>query len=319
MDPLVDHCDQIIERLRQLVPAALGGDDAKAVHDARVATRRMSAALKLLAPLVSDEQRKPLSKALRKLRRRLGDVRDLDVMLGHLKGLRKARSHAAAVRWLSERIEKARDAVDARGQSEHVSRTLSKLGVWWGVREQIVGRHTEEDALLARSLHAQLCAFSELSDRNSIPKDDRRADPHELRIAGKSLRYTLEIAQAAGHPVGTRTLKLFKKMQDALGLWHDYVVLAERAMRESSDAMLAHHDAQLQRRVLGLTQLILRRSESQLSRFAELWQSNGEELKTAILAAFPEQATESRTDRDPSGSDGPTSREDLPQDDPAAV
>ena len=37
-------------------------------------------------------------------------------------------------------------------------------------------------------------------------------------------------------------------MQEALGLWHDYVVLTERAMQISLEELLPHHDADMQAR-----------------------------------------------------------------------
>jgi CHAD domain-containing protein len=323
MDPLVEHCDAIIEKLRETAPTALHDAEPEAIHDARVATRRMRAALRLIRPLISDEHRKPLARALRKLRRRLGEARDLDVMLDHLKSLGRARSHAAAIEWLMARLTECRHALrHDLSDDGAASRTLAKLGTWWGVREQISDRRDEVDARLGQSLIEQLNAFTDCANELKS-STERTSDPHALRIAGKSLRYTLEMAQSAGHPIDKKILKIFKKMQDALGLWHDYVVLAERAMQESADAMLAHHDANLQQKVLSLTNLILRRSETQLRRFAELWNAHGQEVQNAIHAAFPAPqpaiVTAPQTDRDPSGSNESAIPAAPRQDDHAAV
>ena len=130
------------------------------------------------------------------------------------------------------------------------------------------------------------------------------------------------MAQSAGHPIDKKILKIFKKMQDALGLWHDYVVLAERAMKESADAMLAHHDVKQQQNILSVTNLILRRSETQLRRFAELWSAHGQEVQDAIHAAFPAQpanVTAPQTDHDPSGSNESAIQAAPRQDDHAPV
>src|SRR5437588_3817420 len=110
MDPLVEYCERIIEKLRELAPRALREGDPDAIHDARVATRRMRAALRLIKPVISDEQRRPLARVLRRLRRRLGPRRDLDVMIGHLQSLKRARSHSAAIEWFSRRLQEQRDA-----------------------------------------------------------------------------------------------------------------------------------------------------------------------------------------------------------------
>ena len=59
-----------------------------------------------------------------------------------------------------------------------------------------------------------------------------------MRISGKSFRYTLEMAAVQGHKLPAGIMKNFKRMQEALGVWHDYVVLTERAMHVSLQALL---------------------------------------------------------------------------------
>ena len=57
MVPLCRYADPLIEDLRKLVPKALDDFDADAIHDARVATRRLRAALEADAVPVSHEGR----------------------------------------------------------------------------------------------------------------------------------------------------------------------------------------------------------------------------------------------------------------------
>ena len=57
-----------------------------------MATRRLKAALDLLKPVLSDEHLKPFSKVLKKFRRRLGPMRDLDVMIEHLGEIKPSRT-----------------------------------------------------------------------------------------------------------------------------------------------------------------------------------------------------------------------------------
>ena len=80
--PLCQYMDELVESMRKDTPAALKQFDEDAIHDTRVATRRLKAALELLEPVLSDAHRKPVAKAGKRLRRRLGPMRDLDVMLG---------------------------------------------------------------------------------------------------------------------------------------------------------------------------------------------------------------------------------------------
>ena len=68
--PLLSYIDELVEELRGHVPKAMKHWDADAIHQARVATRRLKAALDLLKPVLSDEHLKPFSRASKRLRRR---------------------------------------------------------------------------------------------------------------------------------------------------------------------------------------------------------------------------------------------------------
>jgi hypothetical protein len=129
------------------------------------------------------------------------------------------------------------------------------------------------------------------------PAPAEHNDPHEVRIAGKSLRYTLEMAGRHGMPLPPGVLALFKRLQESLGAWHDLVVLTEHILRESVDSDLALHDPALQGEILGLAQITLRRAQVELKKVADLWKSRGEELSRKIRAAFPltEVATQQAT------------------------
>lgn len=321
--PLVAYADDLVENLRQLVPQALRDWDEKAIHDARVSTRRLKAAIDLFRPVVSDQCRRPFARVGRKLRRRLGPLRDLDVMLGHLDELAGNRTHAEAVAWLAQRLRAARE--EARGASMEKApppKVLAKLGSWWGLREEIVKGAEAADSLLVESIHLQLDAFAEQADRLTCPPGvDVTAtaavlDVHQLRIAGKALRYTLEMARAQGRPLARDVMRTFKRMQEALGLWHDFVVLTEWAMRASLDELLAHHDTVLQAKVLSLARLTLNRAEQRLKKFGELWTLEGRELGETVRASFPltKPFSGSRTDPGPCESAEPPAPASPPQD-----
>jgi CHAD domain-containing protein len=291
--PLLAYIDGLVETLRALVPLAIRENQEEAIHDARVSTRRLKAAIDLLQPALSEDHLKPFAKTLRKLRRRLGPLRDLDVMDGHLKELlaRGATKHADAIAWLSFRLQVQREAArDEASGDAPATKVLAKLGQWWGLREEIAEACETDvtDGLIRDSLSRQLAEFSKEANRlaDPDPSGPSRVDPHAIRIAGKSLRYTLEMAKVDGHPLSGDVTKTFKRLQDALGLWHDYVVLTERMLAMCSDEQLAHHDAAAQRRVLALAQATLQLAERYLAKFAELWKSRGSDVSQAIGTVF---------------------------------
>lgn len=312
--PLLAYLDELVDDLRHHVSGALKEFDVDAIHDSRVSTRRLTAALDLLEPVLSKGSREPFAQVLKKLRRRLGPLRDQDVMLEHLAELMKTAQYRSAGQWLCERLEEERvcEREKARTKATPAS-VLARLGTWWGLREEVAEAEEAVASLLAQSLHLQLDAFIEQADLISgqerhgaatrpQPNDPpangaphqietsapaHRQDPHELRIAGKALRYTLDMARHQGHPLPADVAKSFKKMQDSLGLWHDYVVLTEKALTVSTGALLAHHNAATQAAVLDLARCTLRRATAELRKFAELWSRKGPGLTQTIRTAFP--------------------------------
>ena len=386
--PLLGYLDGLMEDLRGRVSAALRAWDVEAIHQARVATRRLKAALDLMRPVLGKRARRPFARVTRNLRRRLGPLRDADVMLEHLQELASQGKHERAIRWLSERLCRERAAVrTASTKQGPPAVVLAKLGAWWPVREEIAAARDAVDTLLAESLHLRLDAFAEQADRLIVQTQQKRhksapggpapessgapvsgeastagadgvegiaekaipvpppsghQDPHELRISGKALRYTLEMAVVQGHKLPGSVTKSFKKMQEGLGLWHDYVVLADRAMQAGLDERLGHHDPELTDDLLELVRNVLRRATHHLDKFNRLWASEGETLTKAIRASFPltrpgpapptpipssptaeavpqavgETVTEPQTDPGPDDSAGPAAPQGCP---PAAA
>lgn len=305
--PLAKYTDELADRLRSMVPAALHDGEVDAIHQARVTTRRLRAALNLLGSVIPPKTQKPVAKTLKRLRRQLGPLRDADVMLGHLAELKRFPRHAQAIAWLQQHVQarRQRAATEALDDAPP-AKTLSKLGAWWGVSEQIAGAREAVDTLLAESLHNQLDSFSAAAEPllHEAEQNVQGANPHAVRIAGKLLRYTIEMAAVEGHKLPKDVLRSFKKMQDALGYWHDYVVLAETSMEICVDEMLPATDPGMQQHVLNLITLALKRSQAHLKKFADLWKERGGEISNAIRAAFPNPRAiiEPKTDPDQPGS-----------------
>ena len=77
-DEIVQHLARDVQKRAK----AIRGDiDVDAVHDMRTATRRLRTAIKLYASEARDDRRKSIEKELKRVARRLGSVRDLDVLL----------------------------------------------------------------------------------------------------------------------------------------------------------------------------------------------------------------------------------------------
>jgi len=326
---LLDYLDGLTRHLAAQLSAALLAGEVSAVHQSRVATRRMGAAMRLLGPVVDRSKRKKLERSLKKMRRRLGNLRDLDVMMDHLAELRVSAPCPNAIDWMQNQITQERDRAQREATDDiPLYKTLGQLEQWRLVRGEVQNAGDTIDHLIAQSLHEQMEAFARSADAIATPTpaepdhaslvdehrdpQEHRPDPHDVRIAGKSLRYTFEMADAAGHALPTKVHKSFKNMQDALGKWHDFVVLTESIMKRAADQMLAHHDLPLQVEVLQLATHVLLIAQKQLEKFNRQWREHSQKLQAAVRDAFPVirdaagiSVTSPQTDPDPSGS--PTS------------
>jgi len=295
------YLDEMVSHLRERVPLALGEGREKAIHEARVATRRLKAGLDVLRPVLSDEPRKRFGQTLRNLRRRLGPLRDLDVMIGHFEKLKAEPAHARAAQWTvdilaARRVALRTDVLDA----DRAARLAQKAGGWWALRAEVEEAREAVDALLSEAAHTRFDEFARRADHLAAGEGVAGAplpatgaagladldDPHALRIAGKALRYTLEMAQAEFGAGLTKTLATFKKMQDALGSWHDYAIMAHTLLELSVQTQLALHDGVLQRDVMRLAALTLARADADMRKFHRLWGLSGAKLRKVVRERF---------------------------------
>src|SRR5215217_2056832 len=98
------------------VPVAIAGEDIEGVHDVRVASRRLRAAMDVAIGCFPDDWYRPLHRLAKEITGALGEVRDRDVLLEHLT---KQRNEAApgerpGIDRLVARVSRERDA--ARGK-----------------------------------------------------------------------------------------------------------------------------------------------------------------------------------------------------------
>jgi CHAD domain-containing protein len=316
--PLLTYADDLVNKLREMLPAAIKENDQAAIHQSRVATRRLKAAADVFEPVSSRPHRRDFVKTLRKLRKHLGPARDLDVMLDHLDEIKTARLRPG-VDWLREQLFRTQLQLrESQAEVFDVPQALARLGAWWGVRQDWADAGDGLNCLICESLHLQLDRFVEYADsisgRMTAAPNAPMSDPHQLRIAGKALRYTLDMAVAGGHKLPTAVGRAFKQMQDALGIWHDFVVLTDRVLKLTIQSEIGIRDSAVTAIILDIAKLSVRRSAAQLARFRKLWNARGETLATTIRRAFPlthpvvdEPAvpTESKTDPDPVDSEKP--------------
>lgn len=139
-EPALDPAQPYREAMRELIgrrwgavwkaaPVALAGEDIEGVHDVRVASRRLRAAMDVATECFPPRWYKPLHGTAKEITGALGEVRDRDVMIDYLTKDRDAAPEAQrpGIDRLIARIEQER--VVARAQMENYLRGLVGGGV----------------------------------------------------------------------------------------------------------------------------------------------------------------------------------------------
>jgi CHAD domain-containing protein len=111
------------------VPRAAEGADIEGVHDVRVASRRLRAAMDVAAPAFPPSWYKPLHKVAKEITSELGEVRDRDVMIEYLVAARDAAppNEQPGITRLIDRIE--RERLSAREEMEAFLKDLADRGL----------------------------------------------------------------------------------------------------------------------------------------------------------------------------------------------
>jgi CHAD domain-containing protein len=213
-----------IRRVFMELPGALAGEE-EAVHQVRVAGRRLRVALPLLA---AEGRARRLDRALRVLRRltrTVGVGRDMDVLVALFRDrLAELKAPSAEQRALLSRLRAAR--ARARG---HVTETVQVLRIGRLRRDlrRLAGRGVADTAAVVARVRALrevegaalLRGFSQVGDRYAPQA------LHALRRRARRLRYAAE-AEDAVRGEDSRAPALWKRLQDGIGVLHDSHVLA---------------------------------------------------------------------------------------------
>jgi CHAD domain-containing protein len=242
---------QRVGALGRALPAARDGD-AKSLHQARVATRRLRAALPLLG---SGRKAQSVSRCIRGLTRTLGPVRELDVALLILDELERCddvppaateqlrASMAEERRRLHEDVRQRIEEFDFDKIRKRAIAVARKSGDHKDPRDtEAITAARQRTARRARRLAAAI------ENAAGLYLPDRL---HEVRIAIKKVRYTLELTQRNGASRPTPQIRLLRKSQDLLGRMHDLEVLIARtrSIQSSPGASTLQMSADLDRLV----------------------------------------------------------------------
>jgi CHAD domain-containing protein len=222
-------------RLLKHEPGTRAGDDIEELHDMRVSTRRMRAALRVFGDFYQPEAIKPFNKSLRNVARALGYVRDLDVF------------EAKAAHYLQTLPDAAQDGLDSLVESWRQQREDARQRMIAFFDSSHYQKFKHEFAAFLQTEGAGARPIPELTPgkspwpylvRHVAPRliytryetvrayetvlDNAQIETlHALRIDCKYLRYTLEFLREALGPEAGDVIQEVKAMQDHLGDLND--------------------------------------------------------------------------------------------------
>lgn len=201
-------------------------EDVEILHQARVASRRVRAVLRLLEPDLYPGLKRQ-QKRLEEFTELVGPLRELDVhnqILEEL-GPELPGPHGwAALEHVLELLAIRRSKAKRNLAAKVKALELAKLAALLPAPEMPYPFHALEAAEAAWALMNPLVEAIAIL----VPEQQREEDPaalHQLRIHAKKLRYTLEILAPVFLRGTEAPLKELKALQTVLGDHHDYATL----------------------------------------------------------------------------------------------
>jgi CHAD domain-containing protein len=180
----------------------------------------------LLEQLVAGNNRKhkKLLKTLNRIRKSAGKVRDIDVQLEALRSLKVPQEPRRKTQLVHALIE-------LRAQHERKLRKLLKKQDLRDVRKRL---RRAERSVVFDSNREPLSVARQMLDRLTVPQGPVDEETlHRYRLTVKRARYAAEFAPKSAE--SSRFLAGLKRLQDALGSWHDWLALTHTAMERLGD------------------------------------------------------------------------------------
>jgi CHAD domain-containing protein len=235
--------DRHLARLEESLRFEQAKDPVEALHDLRVASRRLRAFGDVFRPVVGGEAHAQADKALRKVTRAARELRDWDVHVALLES-RLPRAATDAERAALEHVLED----FARQRAEVARRTKKKLHrvdfdglrvLLRALRGATLERLPAEGAptiALARELIEPVLGEA---IGGAVPDDgiEHPEELHRLRLSLKRLRYALELFAPLYGGTYEVPHERARALQDLLGEHHDLVVVAELLARGQADLL----------------------------------------------------------------------------------
>ena len=214
----------IFQKTERALQKLSSGQEAESVHGFRTASRRLQTLLEQIIPDRNRNQKK-LLKMLDRTRKCAGKVRDLDVQLSALRSLKVPQEPR-------RKTQLTHGLIELRAKHEKKLRKMLTKGMIREIQKRLKRASRElksgadlDPLTVARTMLAQV-----VRPAGPVTEDVL----HQYRIVVKRARYAAEFASKS--TAAAQMIAQLKRLQDALGNWHDWLTLTQTASKRIGDA-----------------------------------------------------------------------------------
>lgn len=207
--------------------AALKADESlEHVHQLRVSTRRVLAAIGVYEDVLPRKQARWFAKRMKRIRKTAGEARDLDVLLQRYRK-RGARSTKRLLRRLKRLRERSQESILQLNEQFVESGLLQQRTL-----KLLLSISGDEQLSLGEFASAAVRKQADLFLHSGRRKPKRVDDLHQFRIQAKKLRYTIELLSDALPPeLRTLVYPVVCKTQNILGELNDHSIAITQLKR----------------------------------------------------------------------------------------
>jgi len=217
-------CQLAFRKTERALLKLSAGQDAESVHGFRTTSRRLQTLLEEVFP-DRDRNQKKLLKMLERIRKRAGKVRDLDVQLAALRSLKVPQEPRRKTQLMHGLIE-------LRAKHEKKLRKILTKKTIREIRKRLKRGFRDTASEGSRDpLQVSRAMLAEVG-RLAGPVNEERL--HQYRTVVKRARYAAEFAPKSAE--AAHLIAQLKKLQDAVGNWHDWLTLTQTAANRLGDA-----------------------------------------------------------------------------------
>ena len=222
-------CQQIMA-IEDEIDNVLTGEDIEYVHRMRVASRRLRNGLELFRDCLPKKKARVWQDHIRKITHSLGKARDLDIQITLLNRLYDETLDAKykpgfrrLLLRLKQRRSKAQMQVNRALLDLQESKSLKKMRNHFEAQSaKADGLYLFTPSLYQRASTAINNALADFLSYESFVHSPEYIDKlHAMRLAGKKLRYTLEIFAPIYKQALIPHVQIMKEIQEQLGYIHD--------------------------------------------------------------------------------------------------